>query len=251
MDEAPLSFRLDGKVAVVTGAARGIGAAIARAYAAAGAKVVVFDRNGDGARAVAANLPDALAVAGDAADPGDVARAFDATLARFGRLDILVNNAGTSRPEDIFEITLESWNEILRINLTSAFLCSKRAMEIMRGQGSGAIIVLGSISGHQGALYGHLHYSTTKSGLHAFARTLARTAAPLGITVNAIAPGIVETDLLYATHGAEGVAELAKKVPRGLAKPADIGAAAVYLASPAGRHVTGAVLDVNGGIHMR
>lgn len=246
-----MSFRLEGKVAIVTGAARGIGAAIARAYVAAGARVVVNDRNADGLAATAASLPGALAIAGDAADPGDVTRLFDGTLARFGRLDVLVNNAGIARAENIFEISLESWNEVLRVNMTSAFLCSKRAMEIMREQKSGTILVMGSISGHQGALYGHVHYSTSKSGLHAFARTLARTAAPLGITVNAIAPGIVETELLTATHGEAGVAELAKKVPLGLAKPEDIAAAAVYLASPAGRHVTGAVIDVNGGVYMR
>lgn len=118
------------------------------------------------------------------------------------------NNAGTTRDETIFETSLASWNEILRINLTSAFLCSRRAMAVMRDQRHGRILLLGSVTGHQGALYGHLHYATTKAGLHGFAKTLARTGAPLGITVNAIAPGIVETELLAATHGADGVARL-------------------------------------------
>ena len=244
-------FRLDGKTVLVTGAGRGIGAAIARAFAEAGARVAVNDRDAASVEALAASLPDALALPGDVGDEGAVAAIFDAIAQRFGRLDVLVNNAGTTRDETIFETTLESWNEILRVNLTSAFLCSKRAMEMMRDQRSGRIILLGSVTGHQGALFGHLHYAVTKAGLHGFAKTLARTGAPLGITVNAIAPGIVATELLVATHGPDGVADLEKRVPLGLGQPDDIAAAALYLASEAGRHVTGAVLDVNGGMYMR
>jgi 3-oxoacyl-[acyl-carrier protein] reductase len=243
-------FRLDGRVALVTGAGRGIGAAIARAMAGAGAMVVVNDLD----RAAAERSAESCggwAFAADAADEPAVDSLFDAIAARHGRLDILVNNAGTTRDETIFDTSLASWNEILRVNLTSAFLCSRRAMAMMRDQRHGRIVLLGSVTGHQGALYGHLHYATTKAGLHGFAKTLARTGAPLGITVNAIAPGIVETELLAATHGADGVATLAKMVPLGLAAPEDVAAMAVYLSSDAARHVTGAVLDINGGMHMR
>ncbi len=255
MTQPPLSFRLDGKIALVTGAGRGIGAAIARAFAAAGALVAVNDLDAAAATrsadAIAAAGGRAMALPGDVGMPDAVDRIFDA-LAAQGGIDVLVNNAGTTRDETIFDITLESWNELLRINLTSAFLCSKRAMAMMRDQSRGGrIIVMGSVTGHQGALYGHLHYATTKAGLHGFAKTLARTGAPLGITVNAIAPGIVETELLHRTHGADGVATLERLVPAGLGKPEDIGAAALNLASEAGRQVTGAVLDVNGGMLMR
>jgi 3-oxoacyl-[acyl-carrier protein] reductase len=243
-------FRLDRRIALVTGAGRGIGAAIARALAGAGATVVVNDLDRAAAERSAAACG-GWAFAADAADEPAVDSLFDAIAARHGRLDILVNNAGTTRDETIFDTTLASWNEILRVNLTSAFLCSRRAMTMMRDQRHGRIVLLGSVTGHQGALYGHLHYATTKAGLHGFAKTLARTGAPLGITVNAIAPGIVETELLAATHGADGVATLAKMVPLGLAAPEDVAAMAVYLASDAARHVTGAVLDINGGMHMR
>jgi 3-oxoacyl-[acyl-carrier protein] reductase len=244
-------FRLDGKTALVTGAGRGIGAAIARAFAGAGARVAVNDRDAASAETLAASLPGALALPGDVGDEGTVAAMFDTLAQRCGRLDVLVNNAGTTRDETIFETTLASWNEVLRVNLTSAFLCSKRAMEMMRAQRSGRIILLGSVTGHQGALFGHLHYAVSKAGIHGFAKTLARTGAPLGITVNAIAPGIIETELLVATHGREALADLEKRVPLGLGQPDDVGAAALYLASDAGKHVTGAVLDVNGGMYMR
>ena len=167
------------------------------------------------------------------------------------KLDILVNNAGTSQDKDIFEIEKEDWDRIIRINLTSGYLCSKLAMEKMAAQKSGRIIFISSVVGERGALFGHIHYAATKSGQIGITKTLARTAAPYNITVNAIAPGIIETELLYQTHGADGVAELGKTIPLGLGKVEDIGAAAVYLCSDEARYVTGATLDVNGGTNFR
>ncbi|MBL8700391.1 MAG: SDR family oxidoreductase [Alphaproteobacteria bacterium] len=249
MPQAP-GFRLDGRIALVTGAGRGIGAAIAAAFAAAGARVVVNDRDAAAADRTAAEI-EGEAHHGDVGDEPTVDSLFDGIRARYGRIDILVNNAGTTRDETIFDTTLASWNEVLRVNLTSAFLCCRRAMEMMRAQHGGRILLLGSVTGHQGALLGHVHYAASKAGLHGVAKTLARTGAPLGITVNAIAPGIVETELLAATHGPAGVAALAKLVPLGLGAPDDIAGLAAYLASDAARHVTGAVFDINGGMYMR
>ena len=130
------------------------------------------------------------------------------------------------------------------------FLMSKPAMEIMRDQKFGRIINLTSVVAYRGALFGHVHYAASKGGILSFTRTLARTGAPYNITVNAIAPGIIETELLFQTHGTEGVAKLAQTVPLGLGKTRDIGLAAAYLAGEGGRYLTGICLDVNGGMNF-
>lgn len=248
---------LAGRVALVTGAAGGIGSAVARALAREGAHVVVNHLDTpEAAQAVAAEIRalgcEALVAAADVGDEAMVEAMFRALDERFGRIDILVNNAGIARPEDIFETSLESWNAVLRANLTGPFLCARAAMLRMRAQGEGRIVQIGSVVGHQGALKGHVHYGTSKAGLHGFTKTLARTGAALGITVNAVAPGIVATEMLERTHGEAGIAALRKLVPLDdLATPDDVAAAVVFLCGEGGRHITGAILDVNGGMLMR
>lgn len=247
---------LSGKVAVVTGASRGLGAGIALALAEAGADVVVnYHSNRREAESVGGTIAGmgrrALPVKADVSEPSDVAALFAATMRKFGRVDILVNNAGTTRAQNIFETTLEDWNHIIKTNLTSMFLCSKAALAIMRGQQSGRIVNISSIVGQRGAIYGHVHYAATKSGIFGFTKTLARTAAPFNVTVNAVAPGIIETELLFQTHGEEDVKALAAGVPFGLGTTRDIGLAVVYLAGEGGRYITGATLDVNGGMNFR
>lgn len=243
------------QVAIVTGASRGLGRGIALVLAEKGADVVV---NYVSARqqaeevvalAVAQGVR-ALAVQGDVGTPDGVERLFQAAMDEFGRLDILVNNAGTSQPKDVFAITPEDWDRLLRTNLTSTFLCSQAAMRIMQGQKRGRIVNISSVVAHQGALFGHLHYAATKSGQLGLTKTLARTAAPLGITVNAIAPGCIETELLHQTLG-EKVEELRRNIPLGLGTVRDVGLAVAFLCGEGGRYITGTTLDVNGGLYFR
>ena len=249
-------FELNGKIALVTGSSRGIGKGIALSLARAGADVVVnYVGSETAAYEVASEIEKlgrrALVVRADVSSAEDVRALFAKIMETFGRLDILVNNAGTSQPRDIFEMTDEDWERIIRTNLTSGMLCSRAAMEIMREQKYGRIIFISSVVGERGALFGHVHYAATKSGQIGMVKTLARTGAPLGITVNAIAPGVILTELLLKTHGEDGVRALGEDIPLGLGSVEDIGAAAVYLASDEAHYVTGATIDVNGGTNFR
>lgn len=249
-------FRLNGKIALVTGSSRGIGRGIALALAKAGADVVV---NCMGNTAAAEEVADmirdmgrkALVIKADVSDAEQVEDMFAQIIAEFGRLDILVNNAGTSQDKDIFEMDYADWDRIIKTNLTSGMLCSKAAMEIMRDQKRGRIIFISSVVGERGALFGHVHYAATKSGQIGITKTLARTGAKYNITVNAIAPGMIGTELFISTHGEDGAKELGATIPLGLGKVEDVGAAAVYLASDEAGYVTGATIDVNGGANFR
>ena len=244
---------LTGKIALVTGAAQGLGRATAETLAGCGAQVIVNHLNQpDVAEMLANNLGNgAWAAQADVSSEAEVERLFETIRQRCGRLDILVNNAGTARSQDIFETSLEDWTQVLNTNLTSCFLCSRRAMELMREQRSGRIVNISSVVAHRGALFGHVHYAATKSGILGFTKTLARTGAPLGINVNAVAPGIIETELLRRTHGDEGVADLAQTIPLGLGRPSDVSNAVAFLCAEASRYITGATLDVNGGAYFR
>jgi NAD(P)-dependent dehydrogenase (short-subunit alcohol dehydrogenase family) len=247
---------LSGQVALVTGASRGLGRGIAEVLAEAGADVVVNYRRAE---------PEALQVAeqvrvlgrraavvqADVSAADQVDRLFDAALEQFGRIDILINNAGTTREQDIFETSEDDWRQILDINLTSCFLCSKRAMGHMAERKSGRIVNISSIVGHRGALFGHVHYAATKSGMLGMTKTLARTGAPLGINVNAVAPGLITTDLLIETHGQEEIDRLGSQIPLGLGTPRDVGLAVAFLCGEGGRYITGATIDVNGGAYLR
>ena len=248
-------MELENRIALVTGASRGLGRGIASVLAEKGAKVIVNYRNGaKEAESLCAEIKaaggSAVPLQGDVSESADVARIYDFIRKEFGRLDILVNNAGTTRAQNIFETSESDWDFIIKTNLKSMFLMSKPAMEIMRDQKFGRIINLTSIVAYRGALFGHVHYAASKGGILSFTRTLARTGAPYNITVNAIAPGIIETELLFQTHGEEGVAKLAQTVPLGLGKTRDIGLAAAYLAGEGGRYLTGICLDVNGGMNF-
>ncbi|GAB3265726.1 3-oxoacyl-[acyl-carrier-protein] reductase [Larkinella harenae] len=247
---------LTNKIALVTGASRGLGRGIALTLARHGAEVIInyppFENRPDCVLEEIRSLGGrAVALEADVCQDDSVQRLFQQITEQYGRLDILVNNAGTSQPKDIFEIESADWQHIIDTNLTSGFYCSKRAMEMMRAQHYGRIVFISSVVSHQGALFGHVHYAASKSGQLGMVKTLARTGAPLGITVNAVAPGIIETELLFNTHGADGVGELAATVPLGLGKPADVGNAVAFLCSDEARYITGTTLDVNGGMYLR
>lgn len=254
--QSPAALPLKGKVALVTGGSRGLGRGIAMALAEQGAAVAVNFRT---AATKAAEVVDAihgadgkaLAVRGDVSDPNDVEGIFSETLEHFGQLDFLVNNAGTSASQDIFETDLGDWNRILETNLTSSFLCCKLAMRHMAQRRTGRIVLISSVVAHQGALFGHVHYAASKSGMLGLVKTLARTAAPLGINVNAVAPGCIGTELLYENLSPRRVESLSESIPLGLGTPRDIGLAVAFLCGEGGRYITGATLDVNGGLYLR
>lgn len=248
-------FDLKGKVALVTGASRGIGKGIALALAERGADVIInYSTDSDGATRVADEISamgrKAVTIAADVTNQTAVEKMFAEIKKEFGKLDILVNNAGISQAKDIFEMELSDWEKVMDVNLKSVFLCSKYAMEIMKVQGFGRIISISSQAGERGALFGHIHYAASKSGVLALTKTLARTAAPYGITANCVAPGVIFTDFTHKVHTDEEIDALEKSIPLGLGNPKDVAAAVVYLASDEARYVTGATIDVNGGSHI-
>ncbi len=249
-------FDLSGRVALVTGAAQGLGRAIAAELAQNGAHVIVNDLREDGlSKAFVRELNEsghtAWNIAADVSDEAAVAAMFQRISAECGRLDILINNAGTAITQDIFETSLEQWDRVIDTNLKSCFLCSKQAMLLMREQKYGRIVNISSIVAHRGALMGPVHYAASKSGMLGITKTLARTGAPLGIHVNAVAPGIILTELLERSHGVDGIEELAKMVPLGVGAPRDVGMAVSFLCSSAANYITGTTLDVNGGMCLR
>lgn len=247
---------LKDKIVLVTGSSRGIGKGIALALAAKGAKVILNSPPSDpDAREVKEEISAIGAeydhIIADVSDSKQVGKMFDYIVRKYKRLDILVNNAGTSQARDIFEIDENDWRRIMETNLYSSFYCSKRAMQLMKEAGYGRIVFVSSVVAHRGALYGHAHYAASKSGQLGLVKTLARTGAPLGITVNAVAPGIMETELLYKTHGENEVNKLAESIPLGLGKIADVGYAVAFLCSDEAKYITGTTLDVNGGLYLR
>ncbi|TAD89839.1 MAG: SDR family oxidoreductase [Alphaproteobacteria bacterium] len=245
-------FDLTGKRALITGAARGIGAGAARALAEAGAAVMLTDILGDRLLETAASIPGATSHPADITDEAAVDALVAHHCAQLGGLDILVCSAGIAVPQTIDQTSLETWNRVLQVNLTGTFLACRAAVAAMRTQGHGGrIILLGSVVGHQGALLGHVAYAATKGGVHAFAKALARSTAADRITVNVVAPGLTDTEMLRGAHPPEEIAEISSRIPLGLAQADDVAAAVVYLASDAARQITGAVLDINGGMLMR
>jgi len=247
---------LQNKIALVTGAGKGLGRGIALELAQQGASVVINDLAcNDYIRELETQIRQAgmqcWFVEADITSEQAVRNMFGFIQKEIGHLDILVNNAGVDKPQDIFSTSLDDWSFVLQTNLTGAFLCSKYALEIMKNNGQGRIVNISSVSGQQGALKGHVHYGASKSGLFGLTKTLARTAAPFGITVNAVAPGVIETELSLKTHGEAGLDAMRKSIPLGLGTVKDVGMAVAFLCGEGARYITGITLDVNGGLYLR
>jgi 3-oxoacyl-[acyl-carrier protein] reductase len=246
-------MRLEKKVVIVTGAAKGIGAAIAEACVREGARVAALDLDGTGAEAVAKALrdreADALALRCDVTRTPDIAAALEAVLARWGRVDVLVNNAGGFAViRDTEDIAEAEWEAIMASNLTSVFLFSKAVLPIMKRQRYGRIVNLASVVGRAGAVRVTSHYAAAKAGVIGFTRHLALEVGADGITVNAVAPGTTATERVLKARTPEETARVAAAIPvRRLGEPREIADAVVFLASDAAAFVNGATLDVNGG----
>jgi 3-oxoacyl-[acyl-carrier protein] reductase len=242
--------QLDGRVAIVTGAARGIGKAIAEAYAREGAAVAVADREEEGAHRVAAQLADggahAIGVSVDVTDPDAVRALVDRTVAELGGLHVLVNNAGICSVMPVTEMPLDEWRRVIDTDLTSAFICTQAVLPTLLAQGWGRIICIGSQLALKGT-DGMAHYCAAKSGVHGFVRALAHEVSRAGVTANVIAPGPVETDMLWADPD-EWLERKRQELPVGrFGRVEEIAPTAVLLASDGGAYYTGSTLNVSGG----
>ena len=248
----PDMFELTGKVALVTGASRGIGRAIALTFARQGALVLAAARGDNAAQTVAAITAAggrAELVSVDVTDSAGLEALPGQVVATHGRLDILVSNAGITRDQLLLRMRREDWDAVLAPNLTATFTLTQAAMRPMLRQRGGRIIVVSSVVGQMGNA-GQTNYAASKAGLIGFVKALAREVASRGITVNVIAPGMIDTDMTRAITDKAQV-DWAAQIPLGrLGSVDDVAAAASYLASDEAAYITGHVLAVNGGMYM-
>lgn len=256
--------RLAGVSALVTGASSGIGAAIAEAFAAAGAKVAInYNSHAEPAEALASKIERsggiAMAVKADVSREGDVAQLFAQCVDRFGRIDVLVANSGIQKDAAIADMTLEDWQTVMSVDLTGQFLCSREAIRRFRaqdaggrpGRAAGAIVSMSSV--HEVIPWaGHVNYAAAKGGIRMLVRTLAQEVAADRIRVNAIAPGAIRTPINEDAWGTpEALEKLLRLVPYGrIGEPEDVARAAVWLASDEADYVTGTTLFVDGGMTL-
>jgi len=241
-----MKTKLDGQVAIVTGAARGIGLAIARLLAERGAKVIVWDRDLAPLQQAAGFKPDAAEVV-DVASYPSIEAAFNKVLKTFGQLDILVNNAGINGPiKPTWEYPLEDWDRVIAIDMNSVFYASRLAAKHMRDRKQGRIITVASIAGKEG-VPNISAYSAAKAGVIGFSKALAKELADSGVTVNCIAPAMTATDLL-AGMTEEHIRNMKAKIPMGrLVEVDEVAELAAWIASPACSFTTGFVFDITGG----
>ncbi len=247
-------MRFEDKTALVTGASRGIGRAIALRLASEGANVVVnYNANTSAANAVAREIEalgrQASVVQADVATPADVERLVQSALEKFSRIDVLVNNAGITRDTLIMRMSEDDWDAVLDTNLKSAFLVTKAVLRPMLRQRSGRIVNIASISGVMGNA-GQANYSASKAGLMGLTRSTAREVASRNITCNAVAAGVIDTEIWQGVPEA-AIQAMLQMIPAGRkGTPEDIAQAVAFLASDAASYITGQVLNVDGGMVM-
>jgi 3-oxoacyl-[acyl-carrier protein] reductase len=245
-------FLLD-QVALVTGAARGIGVEIAAELAQAGARVAVLDVREAAAKSAAQQLRDggreAIGLGADVTRRDQVVAAIQAVIDQWGRIDILINNAGICPMTPLADISEAEWDLVLGVNLKGAFLCSQAVAPGMQQQQHGKIVNIASSAGQMGGLAVGLHYSASKAGVLGLTKSLARILAP-AIQVNAVAPGTTETDMIQGWDE-NAVANIVKQIPlKRLGQPSDVAGAVLFLVSPQAAFITGQTLSVNGGLLM-
>ena len=248
-------MQLKDQVAIITGAAspRGIGWATARRFAEEGARVVIFDLDAQAAEQAASAIgPQHLGLACDVRDEGACRTAVQRVLDTLGRIDILVNNAGVSQSQRLLDSTQADYDLVMDSSVRGAFNMSRAVVPHMRSRQRGAIVCMGSVAAQRGGgILGGPHYSAAKGAIQTLAKAMARELAPDGIRANAVAPGMVDTDLLLGKIDDAGKRRVAEGVPLGrLAVPADIANACLFLASEQSAYITGVVLDVSGGLHI-
>ena len=243
---------LSGKVAIVTGASRGIGRAVALGLASRGASVVAVAR-GDNASGTTAEIQAAggaaVAASADVTDRSSMDTVIARAVEQFGRIDILVNNAGITRDQLLMRMKADDWDQVIATNLTAAFGCAQAVIKPMIKQRGGRIISISSVVGQSGNA-GQANYAASKAGLIGFSKALAREVASRNITVNVVAPGLIDTDMTRAiTDRAQG--DWAAQIPLGrLGAPDEVASAVCFLASDEASYITGQVLAVNGGMYM-
>lgn len=247
---------LEGRYAVVTGGSRGIGAAISLAFAREGADVcLVYREDKTAAIAVEQQIGDmgrkALVVRADLSSFSEASRAVETAVATFGRIDILVNNAGMSWDGVSWKMAEEQWDRVIQVNLKSCFNVTRQVAPLFKGQKSGNIVNITSINGIRGK-FGQSNYCASKAGIIGYTKALAKELGPFGVNVNAIAPGLIDTEMLQASPARDKVVALAmgEIAMKRLGAPEDVADVAVFLASRMARHVTGEVIKVDGGQYI-
>jgi 3-oxoacyl-[acyl-carrier protein] reductase len=239
------------RIAIVTGAGQGLGEAIARRLAANGMHVVVADVAADRARRVAADIDCATSVAVDVRDSAGMSDLVDSVRREHGTIDALVNNAAVTANTPIWEIDEKAWDDVLAVNLRSVFFNCQLVGPIMREQGWGRIVNLASLAGQQGGIVAGAHYAASKAGVIVLTKIFARELAPNGVTVNAVAPAAIDGPVMQ-TLPADKIEQIAASIPvRRLGQPDEVAALVAFLCSEEAGYLTGATVDINGGVSMR